>query len=201
MQTRTIQEYLQGLCEISEGDFSLERISEYNRVHPVDSESLAPYLRYQPTHYTRNLIYRCALFELIAICWEVGQVSQIHNHQDQNCWMTVPVGRLAVQEYETLSIDENESSCRLQKAGYHVMTPESPLSVNPKRPIHEVLNLDEFGQRATSLHVYSRPYDHCLVYSLEQNRYRQIPLFYDSQYGKPDAPVASAPLPTQGNSA
>jgi hypothetical protein len=27
----------------------------------------------------------------------VGQVSRIHNHREQNCWMVTPIGRLRVQ--------------------------------------------------------------------------------------------------------
>ena len=59
--------------------------------------------------------------------------------------------------------------------------------VDPDNPIHAVLNLAEFGERATSLHIYSRPYDHCLVYSLEAKSCRDVPLFYDSEYGRPVA--------------
>jgi len=28
------------------------------------------------SHYTRNLIYKCELFEVMAICWEIGHVSR-----------------------------------------------------------------------------------------------------------------------------
>ena len=56
---------------------------------PVDEASLAPYLTWDRQHYTRNLIDKTDLYELMAICWEVGQSSSVHNHRDQNCWMTV----------------------------------------------------------------------------------------------------------------
>jgi hypothetical protein len=47
-----------------------------------------------------------------------------------------------------------------------------------------VLNLAEFRQRAVSLHIYSRPFDRCLVYCRETSEYREIPLHYTSEYGK-----------------
>ena len=63
------------------------------------------------------------------------------------------------------------------------MDASHPSHVDPDEPIHAVLNSAEFGARATSLHVYSRPYDRCLVYSLEQKSCRDVPLFYDSEHG------------------
>jgi len=32
-------------------------------------------------------------------------------------------------------------------------------------PVHEVINLPEFGQRAVSIHVDSKPFESCEVYS------------------------------------
>ena len=51
-------------------------------------------------------------------------------------------------------------------------------------PVHRVMNLREFNRRAVSLHTYSKPFDRCLVYSVVENRYREIPLHYTSEYGE-----------------
>ena len=101
---RTIDEFIHGLDAIAEPEFTTERVQEYLRANPVDPKTLAPYLLYEKTHYTRNLIHRTPLYELLAICWESGQVSRIHNHAGQQCWMAVPVGRLLVQNYEVVTI-------------------------------------------------------------------------------------------------
>src|ERR1035438_6970555 len=63
---------------------------------PVEEASLAPYLTWDRQHYTRNLIDKTELYELMAICWEVGQCSSVHNHRDQNCWMAAPIGNLGL---------------------------------------------------------------------------------------------------------
>ena len=73
--------------------------------HSVAPETLAPYLTWDRQHYTRNLIDKTPLYELIAICWDVGQVSSVHNHRDQNCWMAVPIGRLQVENFHLVSQD------------------------------------------------------------------------------------------------
>jgi len=47
-----------------------------------------------------------------------------------------------------------------------------------------VLNLAEFARRAVSLHIYSRPFSSCEVYSLEKGAYMDVPLSYTSEFGK-----------------
>ena len=55
-------------------------------------------------------------------------------------------------------------------------TVEAPLKylrANPV-PVHDVRNRREFGERAVSLHLYSRPFDSCIVYSAEQHTCGEI---------------------------
>jgi hypothetical protein len=47
-----------------------------------------------------------------------------------------------------------------------------------------VLNPRPFNARAVSLHVYSRPFDTCIVYSAEQGTCGEIKLHYTTEYGK-----------------
>ena len=68
----------------------------------VDPETLKPYLFWNSQHYTRNLIDKTDLYELLSLCWEPGMKSSIHNHKGQNCWMAAPMGRLLVQNYKLL---------------------------------------------------------------------------------------------------
>jgi Cysteine dioxygenase type I len=99
----SIDEFTAELRKVPEEAFSrIDSIREFQRRFAISGETLSPYLFWDSQHYTRNLIDKTPLYELIAICWEVGQASAIHNHSDQNCWMAAPVGRLRVQNYRTL---------------------------------------------------------------------------------------------------
>ena len=51
-------------------------------------------------------------------------------------------------------------------------------------PIHQVLNLAEYDERAVSIHLYSKPYDRCLSYCRDTNTYKEVELFYTSIDGK-----------------
>ena len=151
----------------------------------VDSDSLAPYLNWDRQHYTRNLIDRTPLYELMAICWEVGQASSVHNHKDQNCWMAVPMGRLQVENFHLVHQDLGRGQCKLEPSNTVEMNISHPCAVDPADPVHRVVNPREFNQRAVSLHVYSRPFDSCVVYSPEQGTCGEIKLHFNTEYGKP----------------
>ena len=162
-----------------------EQLRRFLQAAPVDPDSLSPYLTWDRQHYTRNLIDKTPLYELVAICWEVGQASSVHNHRDQNCWMAVPIGRLLVENFHVVHQDIVLGKCTIKAAETVEMNVSQPCAVDPLEPVHRVFNPREFNQRAVSLHVYSRPFDTCVVYSAEQGTCGEIQLHYTTQYGKP----------------
>jgi cysteine dioxygenase len=179
-----VQEFVSKLRCCSEEDFiNVPRVHQLLRQYPVDPQSIEKYLIWDRQHYTRNLIDKTPLFEVLAICWDVGHISSIHNHKGQNCWMMVPIGRLQVQNYRVVQQDLNAGTCDLVPTDLLEMNPGNPCAVDPKNPVHKVYNPAEFGERAVSLHVYSRPYDSCVVYSDEQHKCGEIKLSYTSEYG------------------
>jgi cysteine dioxygenase len=180
----SIDQFVNGLCAIPEEHFRVGTVYEYIKDHPVDERSLEPYLLFSKNHYTRNLIFKNDIFELMSICWEVGQCSQIHNHHNQNCWMAIPIGRLRVQNFRVVEQKDADGYCRLEPTNAFDIHRLMPAEVDPEEPVHQVLNLAELGQRAVSLHIYSRPFNRCLVYRCETDEYREIPLHYTSEYGK-----------------
>ncbi|MGH9356435.1 MAG: cysteine dioxygenase [Terriglobia bacterium] len=179
-----IERFAAELRLFPEGAFSgTGQILKFMVDHPIDAATLEPYLLWDQQHYTRNLIDRTPLYELVAICWDVGQMSSIHNHQDQNCWMAVPVGRLMVQNYRVMHQDLEAGKCRIEKTGVEEMHPRRPQAVNPDAPVHRVFNPRESNARAVSVHVYSRPIDSCIVYSEENQSCGVIGLSYTSVRG------------------
>jgi|SRR5690348_350836 len=180
----SIQEFTSELRRLPAPAFDkVDDVHDFLRMHPVNPETLSPYLVWDRQHYTRNLIDKTPLYELVAICWEVGQVSSIHNHRDQNCWMAAPIGRLKVQNYRVLWQDEAAGKCKIEPTDILEMNQENPVSVDPLEPVHRVFNPAELNQRAVSLHVYSRPFDSCVVYS-DQGTCGTIELHYTTEYGK-----------------
>ncbi len=182
----SVKAFVDGLRKLRVDDFEGVRGTlRYLTANPVDAESLQPYLFWNAQHYTRNLIDKTELYELLAICWEPGMRSSIHNHKGQNCWMAAPIGRLAVQNYRVNSEDLATQCCDIEPTNVVEITAASPVAVDPLHPVHDVRNPREWGERAVSLHVYSRPFNSCVVYSVEQGTCGEIGLNYTSMYGKP----------------
>ena len=181
----SVEEFVTGLRKLREDDFAGVRGTlQYLTANPVDADSLQPYLFWNAQHYTRNLIDKTDLYELLAICWEPGMRSSIHNHRGQNCWMAAPIGRLAVQNYRVISEDLATQCCEIVPTDVVEITSATPVAVDPLNPVHDVRNCREWGERAVSLHIYSRPFDSCIVYSVEQGSCGEIGLSYTSMYGK-----------------
>ena len=183
LTTRTIDELVDGLRAIPVPAFTRDRVlSEFGRT-VLEPGSLRPFMFFRRSHYTRNLIHRNDLFEVIAIGWEPGQSSAIHNHRGQECWMGVPLGRLEIRNYRLAAQDPVAHTCRLEPSIRYVIEPRHPAAVDPSEPIHSVHNLVEYGARAVSVHVYSLPFDSCEIYQIEQGRYYDVPLGYTSRFG------------------
>jgi len=183
----SISDWVKNLSAIPAKDFSLENVQNFVIQNHVRPDSLEKYIFFSKGCYTRNLIFKNDLFECMTICWEVGQFSRIHNHRDQNCWMSAPIGRLKIQNFrveDRRAIADHSGTCRLAPTDIYEMNAANPVYVNPLEPVHQVLNLAEYNQRAVSIHIYSKPFDSCEVYQLEKGTYGDVPLHYTSEYGK-----------------
>src|SRR5664279_1007510 len=155
----SIERFVNNLQKLTKHDFdSVEAPLAYLRANPVEPDSLEPYLFWNRQHYTRNLIDKTELYELLAICWEVGMGSSIHNHKDQNCWMAAPMGRLSVCNYRVIEEDLTAQRCDIVPTDMVEINAANPVAVDPRNPVHDVRNPREFGERAVSLHI-------CLLYT------------------------------------
>lgn len=184
MQKFSIHNLVDGLNAIPDAQFTCDNVYQFLGETPVDVDSITKYFHWSDNFYTRNLIHKNARFEVMAICWEKGQVSRIHNHWDQKCWMMVPVGRLQGQNFAVEEIDESRGHCKLIETDAFELKDCLAAKVELEEPIHQVLNLPEFDERAVSIHIYSKPYDRCLSYCRDTDTFKEVTLRYTSIDGK-----------------
>lgn len=179
-----IEDWVKALAAIPESEFTLQNVQDYVIRHAVREDSLEKYCFFSKGNYTRNLVFRNALFECMTLCWDMGQHSRIHNHRGQNCWMSAPIGRLRIQNYRVDHRDAAKGTCHIVPTERYDLDAAHPTYVNPMEPVHEVMNLEEFSQRAVSIHIYSKPFDTCEVYYRDKDAYADVPLFFTSEYGE-----------------
>lgn len=184
MKTVKIENLIEGLREIPDADFRCDNIYQFLAENPVDVDTIAPYFFWSDKFYTRNLLYKDERFELMVLCWERGQSSRIHDHADQMCWMTVPVGRLRGQNFRIVEEDKERNFCKLEETNSFELSDCLAAKVELEEPIHQILNLPEFDQRAVSLHIYSKPFDKCLSFCRETDTFKEVNLCYASIRGQ-----------------
>ena len=184
MKTVSVIQLVEGLREIPDEEFDCQPVYDFLSLNPIDTDSIQKYLFWSPSFYTRNLIYKDERFEMMAICWEPGQVSRVHNHCEQRCWMTVPVGRLKGQNFAVEEIDQSRGYCKLRETDTFELAECLAAKVELEEPIHQILNLTEYNDRAVSIHIYSKPFDHCISYCRDTDTFKDVKLYYTSIEGR-----------------
>ena len=182
IQTLPIDQCLEELKAIP--DFAPGKVSDFLRDNRVDPATLQPYTFFSPTKYTRNLIFKNDLFEVLALGWGIGQVTAVHNHDNQRGWITVISGKLKAQNYRVLERNPQALTCKLEPTESGVANPGDTATVDEDDNVHQILNLKEWNEPAVSLHIYSKPHATCEVYHLDMGTYTTMQLSYTSMYGK-----------------
>ena len=131
---------------------------------------------FDPERYTRNLVHRCADYELLLLGWGEGQESPIHDHAGQQCWMAVLDGD--VEEVHFRQGDEGEPLKRgavRRFARGQVAYIEDEIALHLVRPARG---------RAVSLHLYSNPIDTCRIYDPVTGAASRLDVGYHSVRGR-----------------
>jgi len=143
------------------------------RIRP---EELARSVVWNEERYTRHLVYNDDRYQVILLGWGIGQVSPIHDHAGQRCWMIVEQGRLQITDFQW---KEGEGPPLLLHDEV-VGGKGDDLYLDRCACVHRIANLAEWQEPAMSLHVYSRPFDSCGVYCLDTGRREACDLRFDS---------------------
>lgn len=174
----TIEGLLHELEALVVRGFETQKIHEFLQRTLIEPASLEPYVHFCPDRYARNLVLKSEDFELLAICWDVGQKAPIHGHEGERCWSRVERGMLRFTNYREVS----EKPLVVEKLGEPFDGNRGHL--DGPADIHEVENLAAFGEKAVSLHLYSRPYAECDIYDLASGKKERVRLSYDTMFGK-----------------
>ena len=63
-----------------------------------------------PSTYSRTLLYKCDDFELVAMRWEPGSRTPIHDHGDSRCWVVMLDGAFHVDSYDRTDTGEDHAT-------------------------------------------------------------------------------------------
>jgi cysteine dioxygenase len=172
----SMESFLDGINDVLRGGFATEEIHALLQRTLIEPDSLRRYIFFRSERYTRNLVVKNESFELLVICWNIGQRAPIHGHEGERCWSRVEQGSLLLCNYEEVS----ENPLVVRQIGEPYRGERGHL--DGPTDIHSVANPSTVP--AVSLHLYSHPYDQCDIYDLDKNLKQRVSLRYHSIGGR-----------------
>ncbi len=135
----------------------------------ISEETINSFSSWSKDHYTRTCIFRNQNFELLLICWEAGQFTPVHAHNNQDCWVYMVSGELCEKKF-TLN------NKKLNKINESILHPKDVSFVNDKLFYHSMCN--NSSERSISLHIYAKPIDCCDCYNETEEKFTPKKLTY-----------------------
>ncbi|WP_374421501.1 cysteine dioxygenase family protein [Chromobacterium sp.] len=145
---------------------SLEQIHRFHNALQLGLEDLQPFLQFSNERYRRNQIYLSPHCELLLLCWRSTQRSRIHNHRGSLCGLRV------LQGCATETIFERTEHGLVYAVESHRLATGS-LTINGNLDIHQISNLQPYGEDLITLHLYSPPLRKMELFSLESTQVEQ----------------------------
>eukprot|EP01113_Clastostelium_recurvatum_P018435 TRINITY_DN2171_c0_g1_i1.p1 TRINITY_DN2171_c0_g1~~TRINITY_DN2171_c0_g1_i1.p1 ORF type:complete len:231 (-),score=43.60 TRINITY_DN2171_c0_g1_i1:83-712(-) len=167
------------------------RIREIMQEYVEKHSDWRQYAKFCPHKYSRNLINRTPEYEIMVICWGEGQVSPIHNHEGQRCWMGVVEG-----EIEETYFMFKDTKCTKGSGPLEVMGSAHPIDMGTVGYITDEVALHVIRpttKSAVSIHLYSKPIPECNIYCPKTGLVTRRKLGYYSEYKKICEPSQQAP--------
>jgi len=143
----------------------------------ISESEIEHYTSWNESRYTRNCIARNENFELILLCWEEGQKTAIHCHNEQECWVKVIQGKFAEYFYEYDDVNNLMNPTNEGHVGQNEVT-----TIENSNTYHSLENI--YKGRSLSLHLYMRPIIKCNVYNQATNQMKCKYLTYDTFEGE-----------------
>ncbi|GAM19117.1 hypothetical protein SAMD00019534_022920, partial [Acytostelium subglobosum LB1] len=114
-----------------------------------------------PYGYTRNLVAKSDQFELMVICWAKGQVSPIHNHEGQRCWMACAQGKLQETQFIFENTKKPHGQGKLCVNQVSTIDYGSVGYITDDIALHVIESIEPVS---VSIHLYSKPIPECNIY-------------------------------------
>ena len=182
---------LEDLCRALQAEFEQgakgKTVARLLADYSQNASDWGDYRLFRPETYTRNLLHRCADFELLLLCWQPDQESPIHDHSDQDCWMAVLEGELEEVHYtgwQSGAPGPLVEGKRSAVASGRVAYIQDGIALHRIRPLGNA--------KGVSLHLYANPIDTCRTFDPLTGEAHTIELGYQSVLGRPCDKSAAA---------
>lgn len=138
----------------------------------IPRSTFEAYCSWSNRSYTRNCIFDNEKFELILLCWEEGQITPIHDHGGEECWVKIVEGEFRETIYEA------NTSGELSIVKSAVAKTNDITYMVDFMGFHSLENLS--NKRSMSLHLYAKPIRNCNVFDKKSGQFVSKDLAYNT---------------------
>lgn len=162
---------IEPLMELLDGAVTLGSVEEITRVvqlglsrliHAGELSLPAALRRTAEGHYARRLVYRSDElgYVVVAMIWDRGQGTPLHDHSGAWCVEGVLEGRILVTQFDL--VGEEDGICRFERRDAMETGVGSAGALIPPFEYHTIANARE--EPTITLHVYGRDMETCGVF-------------------------------------
>ena len=166
----SIQTITEAITALSEGERT--EFAQIIKNINIPPNEFAPFASWSKECYTRNCIIDTEEFELILLCWEKGQVTPIHDHGGEECWVKAVQGEFKETIYQVNEKEElKEIRSAISKTGDITYMVDF-------MGCHRLENLSD--GRSMSLHFYAKPIRSCQLFDEKTKTFVRKDLEYNT---------------------
>ena len=155
---RPILQLSESLVRLSTDQGSTTEVVQWLRaVNSMASAVPVPALRSAHRGYSRTLLHKSDLFEILVLHWKPGCASVIHDHGGAHCWFSVAQGTMKIDNYIRFDSGDQAGFARIGLEGRQTLGPGAIDFRQDDVHLHRCIAGD---QAVTTLHVYARPIEH-----------------------------------------
>jgi predicted metal-dependent enzyme (double-stranded beta helix superfamily) len=127
--------------------------------------------------YTRTLLFKNDLFEILALHWAPNCTSAIHDHGGALCWLTVARGSMGVENYLRTDSGSQAGFAAIALEGREELGPGAVDYRQDDVHLHRCIARDD---ETVTLHVYARPIERFHAFDERSNSCRDVISTYDA---------------------
>ena len=168
--SRTLHSLDDLISALSEGERTT--FNEVIRSVKISSSAFEDYCSWSKDLYTRNCIVNTEKFELILLCWEPGQITPIHDHGGEECWVRVIQGEFREKIYKV------DDAGKLSAVDSLLSTTGNITYMVDFMGFHSLENSS--NTRSMTLHLYAKPIRTCNAFDVDSGEFMSKSMSYNT---------------------
>ncbi|HLI94882.1 MAG TPA: cysteine dioxygenase family protein [Candidatus Baltobacteraceae bacterium] len=166
------------LGRVRSGDGTTAEVVQWLRASSEAAAAVpAPEARCEYRDYTRTLLFKNDLFEILALHWRPNSISAIHDHGGALCWLSVARGTLGVENYLRTDTGAANGYACVALEGRDDLRAGSIDYRQDDVHLHRCVARDS---EAVTLHVYAHPIERFHTFDERSNTCTEVHSTYDA---------------------